>query len=1513
MNTSFKTIWNEALGAWVAASELDRTKSRHNSSASESARGSIRRSVHPTRSALCASLLLMGIGTPLEQVCAQTAISLTAASPSADIGSTTQTINGLTVANGVNGVISGAGGTLIYSGGPAFILGSTTSGQTQNLNMSGLTNFMFNNASQSFEVGGRFTGSGTNAANTAAALALAPNSVITASAFNVATIGNPASNGVRNVGTVTLGASTVINADTVNVGAAGKTSGTLALAAGGNLVLRGTDGASPVANWNIGTVNSSSVASTIGNVDLSAGSLDAKVTNLLIGQAIAGNGKVGTATLTLGSGTLDATSIVVGSAVPGARNGEIATLTIGNATVRTGTLTVGDDASTAGLIATVNLNNGGALLAQTIAGGAGNASRIFNWTNGTIGNEASGQNMTVSLASLALSGSGPHIFDIEGSTAVAGVSSLLSGTGALTKQGAGTLVLTAANAYTGGTTIQDGTVRISGDGNLGATSGGLTLDGGTLEASASMTSARNVTLASTGTFLTDTGTTLTLTGPLSGAGNMTKAGSGTLAVLGTGSYAGGTTIAAGTLQLGNGGTSGSITGDVVDNGVLAFDRSDTNTFGGVISGSGAVNQIGSGTTILTGTNTYTGSTSVTNGSLIVDGNQSAATGLTSVLGGGTIGGAGTIGGSVVVASGGALNPGDPGTMPGTLTIGGDLALASGSTLNYRFGEPNVPGGAYNDLTNVGGNLTLAGTLNVTTTSGGSFGPGVYRVFNYGGTLTDNGLTVGTAPSPDYLIQTSVAKQVNLVNTAGLALNYWDGGGTSMTKNDRVIEGGDGTWTTATTGSNSNNWTTPDGSVDAPYAQGAFAVFEGAPGTVTVDNSLGQVQAAGMQFATNGYHLTGGPIELTGGLSGSIVRVGDGTITGTGYTVAIDNVLTGKTRLIKTDLGTLVLNGNNTYTGGTDIQGGTVRVSSDANLGAASGGLTLDGGTLETTANMTSARNVSLASTGTFVTDPGTTLALDGTIAGSGSITKAGAGTLLLAGAGTQTGDTVIAAGTLKAAAANVLSPASAMTVQGGATLDLNDFDQTIPTLTNAGTVALSGAPGTTLTVSGNYMGAGGGVRLSTLLNQGGAAASTDMLRIGGNASGDTSVRINGSGSGAQTTGDGIRVVQVSGTSGTTAFRLAAPVQAGAYEYLLYRGGSTGANDWYLRSELEAQSTQSTSASTGVVASTAVAIPAYRPAVTGYAMTPSLNLDYGFSVLGTLHERVGDIAALEGTQPGHGDGVWARIGGRDMDMNGNERFSSNARTLFAQFGKDWTLSRTDAGGSTHAGATVTLGTSSASFADSARGVNPTLSTSTGTLTSQAQSLGGYWTRYFADHAYVDAVAQLTHYHDKYGDAYGGSATQNGFGAAGSLEVGKPWLLGPTAVAIEPQAQLEYQYLHLNDFNDGVSPVSGNTSNALRGRLGFRVFRANLENDNRTSAATPYLTVNVLHDFFAPGATTVGSTPFAMAPAKTWYELGAGVTASLGKASELYVAVSYARNVGGEYRRTVYGQGGYRYSW
>ena len=124
------------------------------------------------------------------------------------------------------------------------------------------------------------------------------------------------------------------------------------------------------------------------------------------------------------------------------------------------------------------------------------------------------------------------------------------------------------------------------------------------------------------------------------------------------------TISGGTVRLGDGGTSGSIIGDIVNNGALIYDRSDSYVDLGAISGSGTVTHQGSGTTTLAAVNSYTGLTSVNAGRLDVDG---VIAGSAQVAGDATLLGSGSINGTVTVLAGGHLTPGElPGEGAGTL-------------------------------------------------------------------------------------------------------------------------------------------------------------------------------------------------------------------------------------------------------------------------------------------------------------------------------------------------------------------------------------------------------------------------------------------------------------------------------------------------------------------------------------------------------------------------------------------------------------------------------------------------------------------------------------------------------------------------------------------------------------------------------------------------------------------------------------------------------------------------------
>lgn len=230
----------------------------------------------------------------------------------------------------------------------------------------------------------------------------------------------------------------------------------------------------------------------------------------------------------------------------------------------------------------------------------------------------------------ATESTGVNTFVLDGGSALAFDASKIGGGSApdqylgftaFEKTSAGTWSLTGtpAQALTPWT-LSGGWLAIQHDASLGDSAGALAFNGGGLQLDANIDSQREMHLAGDGTIQTPEGTVSVWRGQISGAGTLTKTAPGVLIIGGGNVSSGATVVDQGTLQVGAGGTAGSLgTGAVLNNAVLAFDRADTLRVSNAISGTGELWQAGSGTTVLSGPLAYTGITRINNGTLVIDG------------------------------------------------------------------------------------------------------------------------------------------------------------------------------------------------------------------------------------------------------------------------------------------------------------------------------------------------------------------------------------------------------------------------------------------------------------------------------------------------------------------------------------------------------------------------------------------------------------------------------------------------------------------------------------------------------------------------------------------------------------------------------------------------------------------------------------------------------------------------------------------------------------------------------
>ena len=427
---------------------------------------------------------------------------------------------------------------------------------------------------------------------------------------------------------------------------------------------------------------------------------------------------------------------------------------------------------------------------------------------------------------------------------------------------------------------------------------------------------------------------------------------------------------------------------------------------------------------------------------------------------------------------------------------------------------------------------------------------------------------------------------------------------------------------------------------------------------------------------------------------------------------------------------------------------------------------------------------------------------------------------------------------------------------------------------------------TASTLSGN-----GALNFNTQL--GSDNSPTDVLHILGNASGNFGVLVrNTGGSGALTTGDGIRLVQVDGDD-TSSLKLVKKVSAGAYDYYLYKGGSSSSKDWYLRTYLEPvpppepvpdpnPAPEPTPEPTPQP--TPKPVIAYRTDIVGYIAAPFLNRQYGFNSMGSYHERTGD--SVKRAQ----DGTWGRVGGTH-DNYDIGRFSFDSDIRYVQIGKDLYQDATPRGNDARAGVMITLGDQKTSTSDSARSLIGE-STDTGDISTDAYGIGGYYTLKTNEGAYVDFVGQYTDYRTDFHSE--SDARQDGYSVAFSAEGGIPLAI-TQSWRLEPQTQVIYQYLHMKGFSDGIASVEKTTDSSVQARAGLRL--SHLPQIDQPDI-TPYLNLDAVSTFSDAPAVTIGSTRISPDFTQSTWKAGGGITASLSKSAAFYASANYLRGFDGK---------------
>ena len=629
-------------------------------------------------------------------------------------------------------------------------------------------------------------------------------------------------------------------------------------------------------------------------------------------------------------------------------------------------------------------------------------------------------------------------------------------------------------------------------------------DGGTLVLDGTDLTPYDFTITGNGGTVDLAGQSATIANPIAddtagtpGSLTVTNSGSGgALTLTGVNTYTGATSIDSGaTLSLTGAGSIAS-SSSLTDNGVFDIQGASGDESIAALAGNGSVQLGANGLTITDGNGSNFAGTIAGSGSLTLENGTQALSG-TNTYAGGTY----LDGGTLQVSSdanlgdtGGALNF-NGGTLENTasFTTTRDIALTGDATFDTDNGTT---------LTDTAGAITGSGDID--KLGGGTLVLGAAD--NTGGVNVDAG-TLQIAGQSTYTGATTIADGATLALTgngsiadsSGVADNgTFDISGASQDSSIASLSGG----STGVVELGGHDLT-------LTAASGSFAGTLQGNGGLTVSGGTETLSGANTYLGTTTID-TGATLKLDGGgelsqsaLSAGVLANGTFDIGGANGNVGVSTLSgNGAVDLGSNDLvlnnadgtfagtisgsggveiayGTETLSGDNTYAGGTDIQGGKLIVSADENLGDASGALHFGNSQLDTTASFTSTRDISISDAANFIVEAGTTLTdTAGAITGTGQINKLGTGTLVL-GANDATGGVYVSAGTLQLTGAG--SGTGEVDVGAGATL----------ALTGDGSIANASA----LVDNGNFdiSGANGTQSITTLIGN-----STGTVTLGNN-------------------------------------------------------------------------------------------------------------------------------------------------------------------------------------------------------------------------------------------------------------------------------------------------------------------------------------------------------------------------------------------------------------------------------